>query len=63
MKGRAYTFKLNLVQLHFYARPFVHCFYFIDARKIFTKIRDSRIPPLLMVGVTCQSPMSLWTCC
>ena len=29
----------------------------------FKKIRDSGILPLLMVGVTCQSPMrSLWTC-
>ena len=39
MKGRAYTLKLNLVKLLILraAIYIIHCFYFIDARKILKK--------------------------
>ena len=40
----------HATSLNFYARPFIHCLYFIDGRKFYlrrhVKLRDSGNPPL-----------------
>ena len=56
MYGRSRT---NVTSLNFYvyARPFIHCLYFIYARKFYlrrhVKLRDSGNPPL---GTSAMSP-------
>ena len=40
MEGHAYTFKWNLAQLYIYAWPFIHCLYFIYARKICVRTHE-----------------------
>ena len=55
----------HATSLNFYARPFIHCLYFIDARKFYlrrhVKLRDSGNPPFINFrNVTALEHDLLW---